>query len=181
MKILEKTYQTDFPLKWANLDYYPDSIAKRKEIYLNEKVNKVEGLSLLFFFLFGAIKNDIGVYNNSWWDFCLDTWDPQRDAYNYEHDNKSVETKDYFSILKESAIEQGYGGCCKCLEWEKFLPIVLRCIVSHQAPFSPLFYSEANDFFFYFHHSGSIGFYYDKKNDVVAEIIKRATGEYELI
>lgn len=132
----------------------------------------------MFYTLFQGIKNDIKVYNHSWWDFCLDTWNPNADEYDYELKGKSSETKDYLIMLTESSIEHGYSGTCSCNNWDKFLVIALACVVTHQAPYSPIFYNEKNDFFFYFHHTGSIGFYYKVRNETVAKILAIAKHKY---
>jgi hypothetical protein len=60
------------------------------------------------------------------------------------------------------------------------LLIILKCIVSHQAPYSPIFYDEVNDFFFYFHHSGSIGLYYKIENETIKNILENASDEYDI-
>jgi hypothetical protein len=117
----------------------------------------VEELISLFYTLFGNLKNNLLIYNKSWWDFCLDTWDPNTDGYNCDLKDKSEESREYLEMLKESGIEIGYTGCCKCEYWDKYLPIILKCITSHIAPYSPRFCDVENEFFFYFHHTGSIG------------------------
>ncbi len=178
--ILIKTDIVDFPLKWVNLDYFPESKADKKEIYLLNDKNVIEELIFLFYTLFGDLKNELTIYDNLWWDFCLDTWDPDKDQYNYDIVGKSDETKEYLKILKDSDIEVGYSGNCKCKNWDAYLPIILKCLTSHRAPYSPLFYSETNNFFFYFHHSGSIGLYYQKTNDTISKIIEVADKEYDV-
>ena len=180
MKTLEKITNQHFPLKWANLDAYPTSSGYKFEIYLNNGEVLIEGLILMFYTLFQPIKNNIKIYNPSWWDYCLDTWNTEVDKYDYELEGKSVETKDYIIMLKESSIEQGYSGVCRCNDWDKFLLVVLTCIITHKAPYSPVFYNEENDFFFYFHHTGSIGFYYKMKNDVIENIMNAAKENYEI-
>ena len=155
MKILEKDANKKFPFDWVNLDYLPESNGGKREIYLQDNVNITEGLIFMFYLLFRSTKNNIQIYNSSWWDFCLDTWDS----------NKADETKDYLKILYESHIEYGYSGSCNCFNWDRFLHVTLRCIITHKAPYSPIFYEDRNDFFFYFHHSGSIGIYYKNNNE----------------
>ena len=132
----------------------------------------------MFYTLFGGAKSNIKVYNPSWWDYCLDTWNAKSDKYDYELEGKSDESKDYLIMLKESSIENSYSGTCICNNWDKFLSIILACIVTNIAPYSPVFYDEENDFFFYFHHSGSIGFYYKIRNEVVEKIINVIADEY---
>lgn len=180
MKLIEQIYVTGFPLKWAYLEYYPDSKGERKEIMLTGERDRVEGLVILFFTLFGSLKENIRIYSDAWWDFCLDTWNPKKDEYDYEPEEKSTETGAYLQMLKDADLPADYSGSCTCLDWERFLLITLRCIVSHQAPYSPVFYSQKDNFFFYFHHSGSIGFYYEHNNAVVTKIINTAMEEYEM-
>ena len=180
MEIIEKLNNHDFPLKWANLHYFPESIAIKKEIYLINDKSLVDDLIIMFFTVFGSFKKNLYIYNESWWDFCLDTWDNNKDEHNYEIEGKSNETKDYMQMLKGSYIENEFSGSCICNNWDKFLSIVLKCIVNHIAPYSPIFYSETKDFFFYFHHSGSIGLYYNNPNEAIDKILKIANGEYEI-
>ncbi|HLV39854.1 hypothetical protein [Xanthomarina sp.] len=180
MKTLDKITNQSFPLTWANLDSYTESKGHKNEIYLINNDNLIEGLILMFYTLFRSIKSDIRLYDPSWWDCCLDTWDPDEDKYDYELEGKSDETKDYLIMLRESSIEIGYSGICKCNDWNKFLSIILTCIVTHIAPYSPVFYDEENDFFFYFHHSGSIGFYYKERNEIVEKILSISKDEYDV-
>lgn len=180
MKTLDKIINKSFPLTWANLDSYTESKGHKNEIYLINNDNFIEGLILMFNTLFRSLKSDIRLYNPSWWDYCLDTWNPDKDKYDYELEGKSAETKDYLIMLRESSIEIGYSGICKCNDWDKFLSITLTCIVNHIAPYSPIFYDEENDFFFYFHHSGSIGFYYKVRNEIVEKILSISKGKYDV-
>ncbi|AEW03417.1 hypothetical protein A4D02_18980 [Niastella koreensis] len=182
MKILEKVNETGFPFNWANMDYYPESTAERKEIYLvNDDDDSVAGLIFLFYSLFGDLKNDLKIYSKSWWDFCLDTWNPESDKADYQLKNKSEESQNYLKMLEDSGIEVGYSGCCRCENWDKYLPIVLKCIVSNIAPYSPLFFDKENEFFFYFHSSGSIGMYYKEENETIKKILLKGWQEYEVI
>ncbi|MDX2048321.1 MAG: hypothetical protein SFU87_16140 [Chitinophagaceae bacterium] len=180
MRILEKVKAKNIPFSWVNIDYLPDSIAKHKEIYLVDEHNKVEGLIFLFYSLFGDLKDDIVIFHQSWWDFCLDTWNFQKDEYDYEVATKSLETQKYLSLLFESDIEVGYSGCCKCKDWNKYLLIIIECIVSHQAPYSPLFFDLKNEFFFYLHHSGSVGIYYKEENEIIKRLLEVAYKEYKV-
>ena len=180
MKILKKVNIVDFPFQWADTENYRNSDANRKGIYLPDDDNSVEELILLFYTLFGNLKHNLLIYDKSWWNFCLDTWDPNTDGYNYDLKNKSEESRDYLEMLKEAGIEGGYTGCCKCENWDKYLPIILKCITSHIAPYSSRFCDVENEFFFYFHHTGSIGIYY-KENKVTDEILRIADKEYEVV
>jgi len=179
MKIIEKYDNQHFPLKWANLNNYTESKGEKREIYLVEHRNLLEDMISLFYFLFGMSKDDILVYNESWWNFCLDTWDINKDNYNYDLNNKSDETKEYLKMLNDSGIEIGFSGICKCIDWDIFLHIVLKCIINHIAPYSPVFYNKKKNFFFYFHHSGSIGIYY-KNNKTINLIIRNAMDKFDV-
>ncbi|HBF19170.1 MAG TPA: hypothetical protein DDW81_03675, partial [Cryomorphaceae bacterium] len=64
-----------------------------------------------------------------------------------------------------------------CENWDKFLYIALHCIMSHNAPYSMMFYEPKNEFVFYFHHSGSLGIYYKELNNGVKSIINKAKEE----
>jgi hypothetical protein len=180
MKTLDEIKNKKFPLTWANLDSYSESKGSKVEIYLVDKNNLIEGLLLMFYTLFGNVKSNIKLYSPSWWDFCLDTWDVKEDKYDYGLDGKSVESKDYLMMLKESAIDIDYSGICICNDWENFLKIILTCIIAHKAPYSHIFYDEECSYFFYFHHSGSIGFYYKIQNEVVENVLSIANNEYDV-
>ncbi|HEX7847221.1 MAG TPA: hypothetical protein VF476_15580 [Chitinophagaceae bacterium] len=179
MKIINKITHNNFPFDWVNLDLYSESKAGKKEIYLIKNEDLVEELIILFYTLFNGGKG-IYVYNDAWGDFCLDTWNASKDTYDYDLEGKSDETREYITMLKVAGVEIEYSGSCECLNWDKFLHIVLKCIVSQLAPFSPIFYDEKNDFFFYFHHSGSIGIYYTKKNKEINRIFEIAKDEFDL-
>lgn len=181
--VLEKLNDHVFPFKWANLEYFPESEAFKKEIYLsNWQGDLITGLTALFEDLFCDIKDDVYVYNDSWGDFCLETWNIQRDDYNYTLHDKSSVVRNYLAMLEESQIEPDYSGSCRCLNWDAFLTIVLKCIISGQAPYSPIFYSGLDDFLFYFHHSGSIGLYYrDGCNKRIRKILETSDKKYLVV
>jgi hypothetical protein len=180
MNILEKIDDKDFPFKWMNLNSLVQSTGIKKEIYLENQDAVVEELIYMFYFLFKNLKEDIRVYNESWWDYCLDTWDPNKDEYNYNLIGKSDETRKYLALLMDSGIEVGYSGTCACNDWDKFLHTILNCLVNHVAPFSPIFYNIKNNFFFYFHHTASIGIYYEKENSEINRILAAAKLEYNI-
>lgn len=181
MTILNSTNNQDFPFEWVNLDFFPDSKGSSYEIYLNKNNNLLEDLLQMFRSLFQSVDNNIKIYNYSWWDFCLDTWDIENDDYNYELTGKSNESKAYLKMLQSSFIEKDYSGICTCNDWNKFLPLVLTCILTHQAPYSPLFFNTEEDFFFYFHHTGSIGFYNNSERTSVKKIMSIAEREYRIV
>ena len=181
MKTLEKVNEVNFPFNWVDTDYYPDSDAKKIEIYLKNDDDLVTGLIFLFYSLFGDLKHNLIIYSKSWWDFCLDTWSPESDKYDYQIKNKSEESQDYLKMLENAGIEIGYSGCCKCEEWDKYLPIMLKCIVDNLAPYSPILFDKENEFFFYFHSSGSIGIYYKEENETIKRILLKGQKEYEII
>lgn len=136
---------------------------------------------MLFYHLFGPLKDRINIYDSSWWNVCLGIWDVQKDTYDYSPERKSPETAAYLTMLTDASIPLEYSGCVQCLHWDEFLTIILRCVVCHTAPYSPIFYSEADQLFFYFHHTGSIGLYYEKESEVVKGILERAAELYEIV
>lgn len=181
MKIIQEIGAKQFPLQWANLADYRESIAYRKEVYLKDNENPVYDLINLFYNLFDKYKSNILVYNESWWDFTLETWDFKRDIYDYSVKNKSKESVDYILMLKDSEMREGYSGSCKCENWNVFLRIILSCIISGKAIYSPIFYNEKENFFFYFHHTGSIGIYYEEENETIIDILNSARLKYLLV
>lgn len=180
MKVLEQLNDNEFPFSWVNLDHLPDSNGEKKEIYMKDTSNMVEELISMFSTLFNGILSDIIVYNSSWGDFCLDTWDFKANLSDYNLEGKSIETREYLKLLQESGIPVDYTGSCICKNWNPFLTIILNCLISHRAPYSPLFYNKKYNFFFYFHYSGSIGFYYRENNKKISEILKIALNEFEM-
>lgn len=178
MAIILKKTNTDFPFNWANLNSYRESTAIRKEIYLKEHNNLLYDLKHLFYLLFGKSKSKLIIYNKSWWNFCLDTWDIDNDDNNYSLDGKSFESQEYLKILRESELLVNYSGCCECIEWDVFLNVILKCVINHRAPYSPLFCDIEKNYFFYFHHTGSIGIYYKEENDAIKQILSNAVKKY---
>ncbi|MCD0488083.1 hypothetical protein LPB86_07570 [Pedobacter sp. MC2016-14] len=179
MSILKKVDVTEVIPSWICVDFLPDSSCCKNEIYLKEGLI-IEGLIEMFYDIFKKYKKNIQIYNYSWWDFCLDTWDPRTDQYDYELSRKSEETKWYLQILFDSSIEIGYDALCICNDWNIFLKAILKCLTTHKAPYSPIFFDRSNNFFFYFHHSGSIGIYYLEQNDAVIKILDIAKQKYDL-
>ena len=55
---------------------------------------------------------------------------------------------------------------------------MIPCIVFHEAPYSHIFYNEIENFFFYFHHTGSIGLYYEEESETMLNILNLAEMEY---
>lgn len=180
MKIIEKVKTDAFPFDWVNLECYPDSQGYRTEVYLKDEGDVTTNLIFMFYELFASEKDNISIYNNSWFDFTLDTFNIESKEVDYTLENKSEPTKKYLQMLIDGYIEPSYSGSCKCLDWDMFLSIVLECITSYIAPYSHLFYNEKQEYFFYFHHTGSIGFYYKKLLPSVSKIIERSKERYIL-
>jgi hypothetical protein len=182
MKVLETLDNPEFPLKWANTEYLRENSSPRKEIYLKDSEDIQNDLIYLFYKLFGDCKEQLLVYDKLWWELCLGVWNISTDTYDLEVDSKPEDCRAYLSMLMESDVPKGYSGCCKCNSWDTFLPIVLSCIISGEAPYSPLFVDAKDEFFFYFHHSGSIGMYYKTGEDRnVQRILKTAFELYEVL
>lgn len=181
--ILQKTENKTFPFDWVDLDYLPDSKGGKFEVYLkdNNDINLADNLISLFDYLFLDTKYDILIFSKNWGDFCIDLWDLNKDTYEYDNENLSVQTKKYLSVLHESKIEMNYTGNCLCLDWNFFLKVVLDCIINHIAPYSPIFFSEKYNFFFYFHYSGSIGLFFKEKNTEIKKIEEKARIHYGLV
>lgn len=181
MKIIDKVSGINFPFEWVNLSCYKDSKANRVEIYLKEDIDDFDtNLIHLFNSFFKRIENEILIYDKSWWNLTLDTWNIETDEYDYALDNKSDLTQKYMRMLLNSDIEVGYSGVCKCNDWDNFLKIILPTIRTHIAPYSPIFFNIENDFFFYFHHTGSIGLYYKEENKLIRNILKVSGERYIL-
>lgn len=170
----------NFPFEWVNTSSYRDSNAFRCEIYLKNQQDMLDSLITLFYSLFGKFKDKLLIYNKSWWDFCLDTWDIEKDEYNYDLRGKSDETQEYLKILKEAKLPLGYSGCCTCTDWDRFLSVMLTCIISHRAPYSHLFCEPDSKIFFYFHYTGSIGIYYKEESSVIKHLLFTAQKAYDI-
>lgn len=180
MSILKKVEVRKLPPTWISVDFLPDSNSYKNEIYLPKEGCLDWDLRKMFYDIFGGYKKDIQIYNYSWWDFCLDTWNPITEQYDYEMQGKSEETKSYLQILSDSNIEIGYDALCNCENWDFFLKVILTCLITHKAPYSPIFFDHSSNFFFYFHHSGSIGFYYLEQTDTIIKILDIAKQNYDL-
>lgn len=182
MKVVKKYRSDDFQgFDWLNFDYLPDSEGYKFEIYFNESKDLVSQSILFFYSLFASFLNDllIKIFGQAgeWGNFCLDTWDMDKDSYDYSPDNKEEPTASYLAMLRDSQIEPEYTGFCECTDWDKFLYITLHCVMSHKAPYSMMFYVPNHELVFYFHYSGSLGVYYRKLNVGVRHIIERAKAE----
>ncbi len=175
MHIIEKTPFVAF--SWLNFDSLPNSDGYRFELYSKHGLG-IDELALMFYSLFHDFKDEIRIgqfgINSNWGDYCIDTWDIVNEKYDYTIDNKSLSTSDYLNMLSQNKIEPEYTGFCKCLNWDKFLPITLRCILDHTAPYGLLFYIPRCNLVFYFHHTGSFGVYYKELNDEVRRIVEKA-------
>lgn len=185
--MMETLQKVNFGLdkfSWVDYNYYPDSKGLKFEVYSNSFEKNIESLIKIFYYLFrdnlselviGQSAPDIG-----WGQFCIDTWNFEIDEPNYNLENKSFETLNYLNLLLDSKIEFSYQGICKCNDWNKFLFVTLDCIINHKAPYSPLFYDLKNDYFFYFHHSFSIGLFYREKNVAIISILDKIKANNQL-
>jgi len=181
MNILTPLPAKAFPFDWVNLDYLPDSNASRFEVYLpDDTEDDLKGLKELFDTLFGSIKDSILIYDSHWGDFCLDSWDIHEDRYDYTPEGKSTQTAVYLQMLIDSDVAMGYSGSCSCHDWPFFLKTILDCVLTHIALYSPVLYSEAHGLLFYFHHTGSIGFYFKNNNEAVKQILSTAKEKYDV-
>lgn len=181
MKIITRVDTNIFPFDWVNIDTsYRESKGKRVEIYLKEDSDLINDLIFLFYNLFGDIKEEVFVYNKSWWDFTLDTFNMTSEEGDYGIENKSEQTRTYLKILLDSEIYLGYSGSCRCLNWDRFLSSIIDCTIAHIAPYSPIFYNVQNDLFFYFHHTGSIGLFYKEFTPYIEKLLQKSTQEYIL-
>lgn len=177
--ILEKSESQLFPFDWVDLDSWRDSEARRVVFEL-EGGYTVEHFTQVFLGLFEELLPQVSVFLDSWWDFCLDTWNIKEDTYDYTLVTKAGASKDYLNILIASGIECGFGGSCDCLDWEAFLKPVVPCITDHLAPYSPLFHSNELNTFFYLHHSWGIGLYCTEKSAWVEQFIADAQRRHRL-
>ncbi|GAA4234266.1 hypothetical protein GCM10022291_13310 [Postechiella marina] len=175
MKLLKKTQFKAY--NWLNFESLPESDGYKFELYSKLDIDVTE-ITILFYSLFKKFIDDLQVgqfgINSEWGDFCIDTWDLHNDRYNYSPEGKSNSTAAYLTMLIENEIGPDYNGFCRSLNWDKFLPIVLDCILNHMASYSIMIYAPKHDFVFYFHHTGSIGIFYKELNDGVKHIIERA-------
>ncbi|MES2266632.1 MAG: hypothetical protein V4520_07715 [Bacteroidota bacterium] len=181
MQVIKTVANINFPFEWVNLNYYPESDAKKIEIYLADDVEPTAGMAKMFDTLFGYMKYEISVYSKSWWNFCLDTWNVHTDLHNYALTDKSIETQRYLTILKECEMPHEYSGVCEVRNWKKFLSTILPCVTSKIATYSPIFFSEKHELFFYFHHTGSIGLYYRYDNNEITDLLKIAETKYDVM
>lgn len=186
--IIQKVEMDAGNFSWINYDSYSDSNASKFEIYCKGAEKNAQSLIDLFKHLFDGKFSDLVIGQPSlemeWGQFCIDTWDFENNLSDYSFEEKSIETIDYLDLLLESKIEFDYKGFCKCNDWTNFLSIVLECILNHKAPYSLLFYNSKEGYFFYFHHTFSLGLYYKELNHTIENILQRAkiaNGNYEVV
>jgi hypothetical protein len=187
MGVLYKSDSDIDKFSWVDYDYYPNSHGFKVELHCKKDEGYVSSMLTLFYRLFGEESSDIVIGQPfpgvEWGQFCIDTWNFDSDSPNYDFENKSAETVRYLNFLLESRIEFNYQGLCGCNDWRAMLLVVLECIISHKAPYSLLFYNLEGEYFFYFHHSFSIGLYYKEKNQSIADLFDRisADGDVEVV
>ncbi len=178
MRFLEKIEFNSFG--WLDFENLPNSQSYRLELY-PETDSSIADLSILFHSLFRRFNDEliVGQFGREaeWGDFCIDTWDVKNDRYDYSPKGKSKSTSTYLNMLYENDIEPDYNGFCKSSNWDKFLPIILDCILNHTATYSVMIYAPNHEFVFYFHHTGSIGLYYKEMNDAITYVLEKAKSE----
>lgn len=184
MRTLQKIESSLDKFAWVDYDYYPDSKGSKFEVYSNSTGSSRESLIGLFYYMFRDCLPEIVIgppaVGIEWGQFCIDTWDFKSDEPNYDLASKSFETLNYLDLLLESNIEFVYQGLCKCNNWDEFLSVVLDCIITHKAPYSFLFYNLTNDYFFYFHHTDSLGVFYKEKNVAISNIFSKIESNSQL-
>ena len=110
-----------------------------------------------------------------WGDFCMDTWNIHEDTYDYALEGKSIASAKYLQMLQDSKIEVNYDGLGYCKDWDPFWDCILDCIVSHDAPLSNFHFHDLNhQFYFYFHHTKSIGLVYKEFNDAIKYVLQQS-------
>jgi len=178
LNILQKTNFKGY--EWLNFENLLYSKGSKFELHANDDL-EIEEFIILFFSIFGKFINEIQLgqfgTNSEWGNFCIDVWDVENDRYDYSLDNKSETTSLYLKMLFENEIEPTYAGYCKCYDWDKFIPIIINCIINHSAPYSLMFYIPSYEFVFYLHHTNSFGIYYKKANKEIEYIIAKAKTE----
>jgi hypothetical protein len=178
MHFLRKSASGFKPYKWLNFTNLPASKGYKFELYVRKEEVTTNDLIQVFHKLFEPFIEELEISGGgNWGDFCIDTWNIYNDTYDYSPSGKSQETTDYLQMLEDNGIEPEYSGLCCCYDWERFLPIVLDCILVGRAPYSLDFYCPGYEFMFYFHHTGSLGLYYKKFNDAIMHILKQAMAE----
>jgi hypothetical protein len=168
---------------WINFDKFRDSDGYGFLLYFSEEKSVTsQDLIAVFHTLFDPFLKDI-IFSllepstdeeGGWGDFCLETWSIQQDTYNYSPQGKSPETARYLEMLQASHIEPSFNGLGYCQDWDQFLSVILDCIMAHKTFYSFDFYNLANQFMFYFHHTGSLGIFYHKFNDAIMHILQQA-------
>jgi len=171
-------FKTKFaPFSWLDLDHLPSSQGEYFEIYFNEDSDKAS-LNSLFFQFFQSYANDLIIgqlgSGSKWGDFCLDTWNIETDGFDYSVEEKSRETANYLTLLKKCEIEPEFTGFCGSRDWVSLLNVIIPCVLSGIAPYSPLFYCKEHRFILYFDHSKSIGIRYLEYNFALNGIVRKA-------
>lgn len=145
------------------------------EIFHQDSKDGIQDLVKMFTDLFAFGKNNliIGKFplDTQWGAFCIDSYNIGTNEINYDFISSSNETIAYLNMLLESGINFDYMGVCKCNDWSFFLDVILRCIILHIAPYSPCIYNIRDKYFFYFHHTISIGVLYKERSEAIEEII----------
>lgn len=179
-KLLQKTNKSVFPFEWIDFERLRNSQSFRLEIYLNEDVEDYQiGLEELFVTLFSQHKKSLNIYYDNWGDFAYEDLDPD-DLASFANEGTPFVPFGYTEVLEDSKIEKTYVGSCECLDWDSFIKLEIKYVVKWRAMYGHYFFSPDCEFFFYFHHTGSIGFYYKEENSQVREILSKAKAQYRL-
>ena len=180
-QILKMQEGESFPFCWVQFDSDSciDVQGHKIEIYIKKDSVSIDDMKSLFCDLFGTVVDELSIFSPSWWDFCIDTWNIQENTFCYDPQFLSKETVSYLHILQDSNIAKGYSGCCVCNDWDTYLSVALDCIMKGIAPYGNFIYNSKEQFFFYFHHTGSIGLYYE--NETPSIFALRKNDKYEVL
>ncbi len=174
--ILKKFNPNPGDFMWIDNSFLPNSNSAKVELTpLNDQIEKRERLIKLFYDLFGDSVDNLYISQfpkGKWGEFCIDTI--RIDSPNEKNEDISPESFEYLLLLLNSNIHFDYEGYCSCENWTKFLSIILDCIILHLAPYSPMIFDSKTKMAFYFHHTGSIGVYYELENNYIDGIISKA-------
>jgi hypothetical protein len=169
--MLIKSHVDMVTLDWFDFDEPMKSNATKIELYLSDIISgnlQIVLLKKVFFEIFAGKLDSIYItqekINADWGGLPLDVWVLQDNEFIFDNSGEISDiSRDYLSYLDQSHVEYDYQGVCKCNDWQRFLNIIIPGVLNQIFIYSPKILDVENNMILYFHHSGSIGIYFNKR------------------
>jgi hypothetical protein len=156
MKTLEKAENGIQGLVWFDqLAPNSEGIGKVEARLGRDLPADSQRLASEFEMVFGNFLEGFLIDNRGDWTFYLLETDQ---AENHENVQKLEDS--YRKLLEEAEIDAQYDGACRCKNWPDFLQFTFSSMLEGAALYSPLFFSDIENWVVYVHRTGEIGIYF---------------------